>query len=209
MAGAALFPQAAVRSVGAVRDISDSSLIMRLTRGRGWIAVLSALLLGIVALNVISLSLNAGSGRLSLQIDELKTEISSLQAQIDERLSASRVEQGASHLGLAVPDPKSITYLNAGDGSAQHLLQLLESNSFATAPSLPSSYPPPGTSYAPVRTSTTGTTGTAGTTTSGSQTPMTQTTTAPPSTPSAPPSGSAGGGATQGASGGSTGGVGL
>ena len=53
MAGAALVPQAAVRSVGAVRDFSDSSLIMRLTRGRGWIAVLSTLLGGIVALNVI------------------------------------------------------------------------------------------------------------------------------------------------------------
>src|SRR5262249_42882315 len=113
LAGAALFPQAAVRSVGAVRDISDSGLIMRLTRGRGWIAFLSALLLGIVALNVVSLSLNAGSGRLSLQIEELKTEVSGLQAQIDERLSASRVEQGATHLGLAVPDPKSITYLDA------------------------------------------------------------------------------------------------
>ena len=66
-------------------------LIMRLTRGRGWIGVLGALLVGIVALNVISLSLTAGSGRISLQIDELKTEISSLHAQIDERLSA---EQG-------------------------------------------------------------------------------------------------------------------
>ena len=49
MAGAALFPQAAMRSAGAVRDFSDSSLIIRLTRGRGWIAVLCALLGGIVA----------------------------------------------------------------------------------------------------------------------------------------------------------------
>ena len=35
---------------------------MRLTRGRGWIGVLGALLVGIVALNVLSLSLSAGSG---------------------------------------------------------------------------------------------------------------------------------------------------
>ena len=92
MAGAALLPQAAVRSVGAVRDISDSGLIVRLTRGRGWIAVLCALLGGIVALNVISLSLTAGSGRLSLQIDEMKGQVSALRAEIDERLSASRVQ---------------------------------------------------------------------------------------------------------------------
>jgi len=52
MAGAALFPQAAVRSAGAVRDFSDSNLIMRLTRGRSWIAVLGAMLVGIVALNL-------------------------------------------------------------------------------------------------------------------------------------------------------------
>ena len=106
MAGAALFPQAAMRSAGAVRDFSDSSLIHRLTRGRSWIAVLCALLGGIVALNVLSLSLTAGSGRTSLQIDELKTDVSSLQAQIEEKLSAVKVEAEAARLGLANPDPK-------------------------------------------------------------------------------------------------------
>ena len=118
MAGAAMLPHAAVRGAGAVRDLSDSGLIVRLTRGRGWIAVLSTLLGGIVALNVLSLSLNAGSGRISLQIDELKTQNSALRAQIDERLSASRVEAEAMRLGLAVPDPKEITYLSAPDGDA-------------------------------------------------------------------------------------------
>src|SRR5262245_48046428 len=107
-AAVALLPHAAVRGVGAVRDFSDSSLIMRLTRGRGWIAVLCALLGGIVALNVLSLSLTAGSGRTSLQIDELRTEVSSLRAQIEERLSALRVEAEAARLGLANPDPSSI-----------------------------------------------------------------------------------------------------
>ena len=155
VAGAALFPQAAVRSAGAVRDISDSTLIMRLTRGRGWIAVLGALLVGIVALNVVSLSLTAGAGATSLQINELKTEISALHAQIDERLSAARVEGEATQLGLAIPDPTAITYLDAGDGNAARLAHLLGTHSFLTAPSQPSSYPAPGTSYAPVSTSST------------------------------------------------------
>ncbi len=206
VAGAAtLFPQAAVRSVGAVRDISDSGLIMRLTRGRGWIAVLSALLLGIVTLNVLSLSLNAGSGRLSLRIDELKTEVSGLRAQIDERLSASLVEQGATRLGLSVPDPKSITYLNASEGSAERLARLLESNSFFTAPSLPSSYPPAGTSYAPISTPANPTSGTTTTTPSSSPTSTVPPATAPPSGSGSPTSG----GGSQGSTGGSTGGVGL
>src|SRR5829696_8853341 len=125
MAGAALFPQAAMRSAGAVRDLSDSGLIVRLTRGRGWIAVLCALLGGIVALNVLSLSLNAGSGRLSLQIDDLKTQVSALRAEIDERLAASRVEAEAARLGLAVPDPEAITYLSASNGDPQRLARLL------------------------------------------------------------------------------------
>jgi len=197
VAGAALFPQAAVRSAGAISDISDSTLIMRLTRGRGWIAVLGALLVGIVALNVLSLSLTAGSGRLSLQIDGLKTEISSLHAQIDERLSAAKVENEASRLGLAVPDPKAITYLNAGDGDAARLAHLLGTDSFLMAPSQPSSYPAPGTSYAPVSTSS----------------PAPTTTVAPTTTPAPTTSGagtsSSSTSSSSGSSGSSTGGVGL
>jgi hypothetical protein len=207
VAGAALLPQAAVRSAGAVRDISDSSVIMRLTRGRGWIAVLCALLGGIVALNVVSLSLNAGSGRVSLQIDELKTQVSTLHAQIDERLSASRVEDEASRLGLAVPDPKSITYLSANDGSAERLAHLLGTDSFLMAPSLPSSYPSDGQSYAPVSTTSTPTT-----TTTASPTPTTSTTatgTAPSSSSGSASGASAGSGSSTGSSGSSTGGVGL
>jgi len=204
VAGAALFPQAAVRSAGAVRDISDSNLIMRLTRGRGWIAVLGAMLVGIVALNVLSLSLTAGSGRLSLQIDELKTEISGLHAQIDERLSAGRVEAEAARLGLAVPDPKAITYLSASDGDAARLAHLLGTDSFLMAPSQPSSYPAPGTSYAPVDTSSPSapTTTVAPTTTATSGT-------APSSGSGSSSGASSGSGSSSGSSGSSTGGVGL
>ena len=152
MAGAALFPQAAMRSAGAVRDFSDSGLILRMTRGRGWIAVLCALLGGIVALNVLSLSLTAGSGRTSLQIDELKTDVSSLQAQIEEKLSAVKVEAEAARLGLANPDPRSITFLSASDADARRVAHLLATDGFLLAPSQPSSYPEPGTTYAPVPT---------------------------------------------------------
>jgi hypothetical protein len=208
MAGAALFPQAAVRGVGAVKDFSDSSLIMRLTRGRGWIGLLGAMLVGIVALNVLSLSLSAGSGRLSLQIDELKTEVSALRAQIDERLSASRVEGEAARLGLAVPDPKAITYLSANDGNAARLAHMLGTDSFLLAPSLPSSYPANGVSYsAPeaLPTTPTGTTTTPpASTTATAATPST-------TTPSSSGSNSASSPTTtsSGTSGGSTGGVGL
>jgi hypothetical protein len=201
MAGAAMLPHAAVRGAGAVRDLSDSGLIVRLTRGRGWIAVLSALLGGIVALNVVSLSLNAGSGRLSLQIEELQTENSALRAGIEQRLSANRVEAEAARLGLAVPDPKQISYLSAASGDAARLVHLLDTNSFLTAPSQPSSYP-------------TGQTTSSSSPASTGQTSQTSpgTTTATPSPASGTGSsggGSSGSGAPSGASGGTTGGVGL
>ena len=210
MAGAALFPQAAMRSAGAVRDFSDSSLIVRLTRGRGWIAVLCALLGGIVALNVLSLSLTAGSGRTSLQIDELKTQISSLRAEIDGRLAASKVEAEAARLGLANPDPKSITFLSAADADARRVAHLLATDGFLLAPSQPSSYPAPGTSYAPVPTETT--------TTVPTTTAAAPTTSAPPTTAPTTSGAAAGGssdtststsGTSSGSSTGTTGGVGL
>jgi len=217
MAGAALFPQAAVRSAGAVRDFSDSGLIVRLTRGRGWIAVLCALLGGIVALNVLSLSLTAGSGRTSLQIDELKTEVSSLRAQIDERLSAVKVEAEAARLGLANPDPRAITFLSAANANAARLAHLLATDSFLLAPSQPSSYPAPGTSYAPVPTTATGptTTTTTAPVTPTTETPTTETTSSGPTTTTTGTGGGASGGGPSGsgASSGSseavTGGVGL
>jgi hypothetical protein len=208
MAGAALVPQAAVRSVGAVRDISDSSLIVRLTRGRGWIAVLCTLLGGIVALNVISLSLNAGSGRVSLQIDDLKTQISALQAQIDERLSASRVQAEAARLGLAVPDPKAITYLSAAEGDAARLAHLLATDSFLLAPNQPSSYPTGGQTYAPVSVSSTPATTSTSSTTSSSP-PTTTVAPATSSGSSTSSSGSSTSGSSSGSTSGSTGGVGL
>jgi hypothetical protein len=215
LAGAALFPQAAMRSAGAVRDLSESGLIHRLTRGRGWIAVLCALLGGIVALNVLSLSLTAGSGQTSLQIDELKTEVSSLQAQIEEKLAAYKVEDEAARLGLANPDPKAITFLTAKSANAGRVAHLLATDGFLLAPSQPSSYPAPGTSYAPIPTSSpasTTTTATAPTTTAAAPAPTAPATTAPATAapaPSAAGDGTAGSGTSSGSTSSTTGGVGL
>ena len=200
VAGAALLPHAAVGAAGAVRDLSDSSLIMRLTRGRGWIAVLCALLGGIVALNVISLSLNADAGRLGLQIDRLETQNSALRGEIAERLSASRVETAATTLGLANPNPEEISYLSAKDGDAGKLARLLSTGELLTEPSQPSSYPSAGESYGLAPSSPT--------------TDTTTTTPAPSPPPSPPPStGTSSGGSTGTApsapSSGTTGGVGL
>jgi hypothetical protein len=110
-----LIPLAVGRTAGAVRALPDSGLVVGLTRGRAWIPVLGALLAGIVTLNVMTLSLGASSGRVEQQIAGLEQEASALRAQLAERLSSARVEDEASRLGMVVPTPDDITYLDAGD----------------------------------------------------------------------------------------------
>jgi hypothetical protein len=185
LAGAALIPHAAARTAGAVRDISDSSLIVRLTLGRGWIAVLCALLGGIVALNVVSLSINSTSGRVSQAIEEYERSNSALRADLAEQLSASRVEGAAAELGLAVPPPEQITYLQASDGDLERLAEVWGGDSFLSYESSSTAVPTVATpASAPVESA-----------------PAT-TTPAPAASPPAPAPSSGGGGA-------ATGGVGL
>ena len=116
---AAMVPQAAVRTAGAVRDLSESSLIVRLTRGRSWIALLGVLLTGIVALNVVILSLNAGAGVTGERIDEFERQNSILRAELAETLSRENVEAEAAAIGMYRPKAKDVTNLHAGDGDAK------------------------------------------------------------------------------------------
>jgi hypothetical protein len=201
-AGAAMLPGAAVRSAVAVRDLSDSSLIVRLTRGRGWIGVLSVLLFGIVALNVLSLSLNAGSGRISQAIEQLERQNSGLRAQLAEQLSASRIEGSAAVEGLAVPAPEDISYLSPEDGDLDRLLKLLENETLLSGEPWSSEDASETISYLPAAAS-----GAESATASPSPTPAA----AAPTPAAASPAPSSGGGSTGSSGGGSagTGGVGL
>lgn len=108
-----MFPYAVGRTAGAVRHLPDGWLMSRLTRGRAWIGVLSVLLTGIVALNVVSLSLSASQGKLSQQAMVLEQENSALRARLAERLSSPRVRHQAEGLGMTAPEPTDITYRDA------------------------------------------------------------------------------------------------
>ncbi len=66
------------RTAVAVRELPDSGLIVRMTRGRAWIGVLGVLLVGIVALNVVTLSFAASAGKIDEQITALDQENSML-----------------------------------------------------------------------------------------------------------------------------------
>ena len=116
---ARLVPLAVGRTAGAVSGLADSGLVHRLTRGRLWIGALTTLLVGIVALNVLALSLNASSSKVGMQADSLKRQISALRAEIATNgASNQRIQDAAANLGLIVPEPGAVGYLRHGADDA-------------------------------------------------------------------------------------------
>lgn len=114
VAGGQLIPIAVGRTAVAVSQLPDSGLVVRLTRGRAWIAVLGVLLVGIVALNVVTLSFAASSGKIDEQITALDRENSILRAR-DAHLSGIGAVRGAAvPLGLAMANTDEIHVTEAG-----------------------------------------------------------------------------------------------
>jgi transcription elongation GreA/GreB family factor len=125
---ARLVPIAVGRTAGAVSGLAESGLVHRLTRGRLWIGALMTLLVGIVALNVMALSFNASSSRATRQTDVLNRQISTLRARIAAAgISNEHVQSQASRLGMVVPQPDSIGYLNVSRENASTAAKRLRS----------------------------------------------------------------------------------
>jgi hypothetical protein len=100
--GGQLIPIAVGRTAVAVRQLPDSGLVVRMTRGRAWIGVLGVLLVGIVALNVVTLSFAASSGKIDQQNGVLEREKSILEGREARRYSTARVRHEGSILGLTM-----------------------------------------------------------------------------------------------------------
>jgi hypothetical protein len=91
----------AVGTANAVLELPDSSLVVRMTRGRAWIAVLGVLLAGIVALNVVTLSLAADAGHIDQNVQALNEENSILRSRDAQKSGAGRIRREAAGLGLS------------------------------------------------------------------------------------------------------------
>jgi hypothetical protein len=103
----------ASRTAAGVRHLPDSGLIVRMTRGRSWIAVLGVLLVGIVALNVVTLSFAASSGKFDESITKLEQENSMLSSRVGQKFGTKRVRFEAAAQGLVMPnqsEPQVIEY---------------------------------------------------------------------------------------------------
>ncbi|HET9199016.1 MAG TPA: hypothetical protein VFN92_12280 [Solirubrobacterales bacterium] len=100
---------AAGRTAVAVRQLPDSGLMVGMTRGRAWIAVLAVLLVGIVALNVATLSFGATAGQVDQQITSLEQEISMLESREAKYFSTARIRNEGATAGLAMPTTEEPT----------------------------------------------------------------------------------------------------
>jgi hypothetical protein len=175
---ARLVPIAVAGTAGAVSGLAESGLVHRLTRGRLWIGVLTSLLVGIVALNVVALSFNASSSKATRHTDVLERQNSTLRAQIAASgASSDRVQTLAGQLGMIVPEPGSIGYLDASPKNAVIAAKRLESGDLGTGV--------PATSALASSTPTTTTTDTTAVATTPTATPTTTTPTVTATTPTA------------------------
>jgi hypothetical protein len=109
--GGQLIPIAVGRTAVAVRQLPDSGLVVRMTRGRAWIGVLGVLLVGIVALNVVTLSFAASSGKIFEQIRALESENTVLGGREATKLGNDRIHSEAAAQGLATSTSASPTVI--------------------------------------------------------------------------------------------------
>jgi len=111
--GGQLIPIAAGAAT-AVRQLPDSSLMVRMTSGRLWIGVLGVLLAGIVAVNVVTLSIAASAGHIDQNIQALEQENSILRG-IDARRSGSaRIRHDAAAAGLVTATTDQVGVVQTG-----------------------------------------------------------------------------------------------
>jgi hypothetical protein len=115
----------AVGTATAVRNLPDSSLVVRMTRGRAWIGVLGLLLAGIVALNVITLSFAASSGHISQNIQALEEDNSVARSRDAQLSGAARIAHDAASLGLSAAAVEQVGSIRASPHDADVAAQRL------------------------------------------------------------------------------------
>jgi hypothetical protein len=85
----------------------------RLIRGRSWIALIAFALIGIVALQLMLLKLNAGIGRSLERESSLQRQNAALSIESSELAAGNRVETRAAALGMQLVPVSSLRFLTA------------------------------------------------------------------------------------------------
>ena len=113
-----------------------SGVLDALLAGRGWIALVFVLLVGIVFFNVDLLRMNREIAGTAERISTLKREIARDRLDVARLASSERIQESAAQLGLVLPAPGEVRYLKA-----RPLLDAHQAAKRVTAPNL--AYVPP------------------------------------------------------------------
>jgi cell division protein FtsL len=112
--GAVALPRRVLRAPFArMARARAAGLLDALLRGRAWIVLVGALLVGIVFFNVDVLRLNREIARTSDKSSVLKRENSRLLLELARLDSSERIQRAASERGLVLPAPDEVRYLRA------------------------------------------------------------------------------------------------
>jgi cell division protein FtsL len=167
-----------------------------LLSGRGWIALIGVLLVGIVFFNVDLLQMNRDIAQNAEKASALKRENARLRLDVARLASSERIQEAAARLGLVLPAPGEVRYLTArpvldARRAAKRITEpnpaLVPPASVLTAPESTTApattTPPPATTTPPASTTTPPASATPPGTTTPPATTVPPTTTTPPTTP--------------------------
>ena len=98
------------RSAHVVVRLPESAAIRKISGSRLWIALIGLLLIGIVAINVLTVSYGAMSSAVEADIEKLERQNSILRSQTTRALSLPRVRNAASAEGMKMPATDEIRY---------------------------------------------------------------------------------------------------
>jgi cell division protein FtsL len=132
-----------------------------LLSGRGWIALIGVLLVGIVFFNVDLLQMNRDIAQNAEKASALRRENARLRLDVARLASSERIQEAAAGRGLVLPAPGQVRYLKARPVLDARLAarRITEPNTAlvppAPVPTAPEPTVPPATTTAPPATSTT------------------------------------------------------
>jgi cell division protein FtsL len=112
-AGAALPARLLNAPITRVARARTSTILDRLLAGRGWIALIGLLLVGIVFFNVDLLQMNREIARNAEKGAALQRENARLRRDVARLASSERIQEAAAELGLVLPAPGDVRYLKA------------------------------------------------------------------------------------------------
>jgi hypothetical protein len=101
-----------------LRSLPDHALVDRAVRGRAWIPILGAMLVGIVAMQVEVLKLGTSIGRAIERGSALQSRNELLRANVSSLADDQRIERLAAGMGMVMPPPVAVGFLNVRPANA-------------------------------------------------------------------------------------------